>query len=300
MSTHPLAHPSRTGSPGFSSRERRSSRSSRARAKRTRTRRFWLIGGAAAIAVILTVAFVAAGSSSTGNPTGNATGATADPAAAVAQLAAIPVATFGQAAATNSSIVPPTSIKASALTSAGKPLVLYIGAEYCPYCASQRWAVITALAKFGQWSNLGATHSSSSDVYPSTATFSFVGATFTSPYLSFQGVETQSNVKQGSGYATLQPMTPEQNQLLQTYDAPPYVSANSNQAIPWVDYGGSYISSGSSFDPGLLAGMNLAQIAAEAGNQRSPVGQSISAAAGAIVARLCVLTGGRPGSVCTA
>src|SRR5438552_15983758 len=25
------------------------------------------------------------------------------------------------------------------LTADGKPLVLYVGAEYCPYCASERW-----------------------------------------------------------------------------------------------------------------------------------------------------------------
>jgi hypothetical protein len=295
VSTHPLAHPARNR---LSSQDRRSRRSGRVRARRIRTHRLWLIAAAAAIALALVVVFVTGGSSSTSNPA--STGAAADPASAVARLAAIPIATLGQAAMTNRTIVPPTSITASPLTSAGKPLVLYIGAEYCPFCASERWAVVTALAKFGQWNNLGATHSGSSDVYPNTATFSFVGATYTSTYLSFQGVELQSNVKQGSGYAALQMMTSEQSKLLQTYDAPPYVSANSNQAIPWVDYGGSYISSGSSFDPGLLAGMNLSQIAAEAGNQNSSVGQSISAAAGAIVARLCVATRGQPGSVCNA
>src|SRR5690348_15801045 len=34
----------------------------------------------------------------------------------------------------------PAEIKAPALTADGKPRVLYVGAEYCPYCAAQRWA----------------------------------------------------------------------------------------------------------------------------------------------------------------
>ncbi len=245
---------------------------------------------AAAIVIVLVIALVISWSSAstTASPT--------TPAKAVAVLSAIPASVLGQAAATNHTVSAPMSITAPALTAAGKPLVLYIGAEYCPFCASQRWAVVTALAKFGQWSNLGATHSGSEDVYPNTTTFSFAGATYSSPYLSFQGVELQSNVRQGSTYATLQTMTPAQQRLLQTYDAPPYVS--SNGSIPWVDYGGRYVSTGSSYDPGLLAGKSMGQIASDAANTNTAIGQAITGSAGAIVARLCDLTGGQPGSVC--
>jgi hypothetical protein len=87
------------------------------------------------------------------------------------------------------------------LTANGKPLVVYVGAEYCPYCAAERWAAVIALSRFGTFSGLGQTHSSSTDVYPNTATLSFHGASYTSQYLQFQGVETQSNQPQGTGYA---------------------------------------------------------------------------------------------------
>jgi hypothetical protein len=32
--------------------------------------------------------------------------------------------------------------------------MLYIGAEYCPYCAAERWPLVMALSKFGTFSNL--------------------------------------------------------------------------------------------------------------------------------------------------
>ena len=37
----------------------------------------------------------------------------------------------------------------TALTEAGLPEMLYMGAEYCPFCAAERWAMVMALSKFG-------------------------------------------------------------------------------------------------------------------------------------------------------
>ena len=36
-----------------------------------------------------------------------------------------------------------------------------MGAEYCPYCAAQRWAMIVALSRFGTFSGLTTVHSAS-------------------------------------------------------------------------------------------------------------------------------------------
>ena len=44
------------------------------------------------------------------------------------------------------------------------PAMLYYGAEYCPYCAAERWAMTAALSRFGTWSNLKITASSHTDV----------------------------------------------------------------------------------------------------------------------------------------
>jgi thiol-disulfide isomerase/thioredoxin len=45
----------------------------------------------------------------------------------------------------------------------GKPLVFFMGAEYCPYCAAERWAIVRALQEFGQWSGLKQTISAARD-----------------------------------------------------------------------------------------------------------------------------------------
>jgi thiol-disulfide isomerase/thioredoxin len=37
----------------------------------------------------------------------------------------------------------------------GKLLVFFMGAEYCPYCAAERWAIVRALQRFGRWMNAG-------------------------------------------------------------------------------------------------------------------------------------------------
>ena len=54
------------------------------------------------------------------------------------------------------------------LTSGGKPEVLYMGGEYCPYCATERWSLILALDRFGSFSGLEYMQSSSTDIYPNT------------------------------------------------------------------------------------------------------------------------------------
>ena len=66
-----------------------------------------------------------------------------------------------------------------------KPGILYVGGEFCPYCAAQRWAIIASLSRFGTFSGLGTMQSSSTDLYPATQTFTFAHATYSSPYFVF-------------------------------------------------------------------------------------------------------------------
>src|SRR6266568_183753 len=49
------------------------------------------------------------------------------------------------------------------LTASGKPEIVYVGAEYCPFCAAERWALSVALSRFGSFSGLRLIHSSSTD-----------------------------------------------------------------------------------------------------------------------------------------
>ena len=86
---------------------------------------------------------------------------------------------------------------------------------------TERWALVLALSRFGSFSDLGLTTSSSTDVYPNTPTFSFHGSTYSSQYLAFDGVETTSNVPNADGYAALDTPTAEEQALQGKYDAPP-------------------------------------------------------------------------------
>src|SRR5262249_44166572 len=132
----------------------------------------------------------------------------------------------------------PTTISGTPLTSGGKPEMLYMGAEYCPYCAAERWAMVVALSRFGTFSGLAATHSAAkngqgqAEPFPNTATWTFANTHFTSNYLTFTPVEMNTNVPDPStgGYTTLQTPTAQQQALLTKYDA-----AN-NGAIPFIDY----------------------------------------------------------------
>ena len=114
--------------------------------------------------------------------------------------------------------------------------MLYIGAEYCPYCAAERWAMVVALSRFGTLSGLGLTHSAAEDgagqaePYPNTATWTFAHASYASKYLTFTPVETYTNVPDPATgfYTPLQTLTAEQQALLTKYD-----SANGG-AIPFI------------------------------------------------------------------
>jgi hypothetical protein len=225
----------------------------------------------------------------------------ADPNAAqvLQAVTSVPETALDQVAAGKVDSLPKLAAGEPALTADGKPLIVYVGAEYCPFCAAQRWGMVVALSRFGSFTDLQTTHSSSSDVYPNTATLSFHGSTYTSSFLSFQGVETQSNTPQGNTYAVLDTPTAQQSQLLQKYNAPPYVAAGSAGSIPFIDFGNKYFASGASFSPQLLAGMSGSDIATALSDPTSPVAQAILGSANAFTAAICDLTGGQPAQVCT-
>ena len=82
---------------------------------------------------------------------------------------------------------PPAS--APAVSSGGKPAIVFVSEESCPFCAAERWSLAVALSRFGTWSHLGATTSSATDVYPNTATLSFRTAVYRSTELTLRTTE---------------------------------------------------------------------------------------------------------------
>jgi len=193
----------------------------------------------------------------------------------------------------------PKAISAPALTQGGKPSLVDISAEYCPYCAAERWPTVIALSRFGTFSKLALTQSGSGDVYPNTQTFSYYGTSFTSPYIAFSGVEISTNIASGTSYTSLQTPTSAEQSLMNTYDAAPYVPADSAGSIPFIDFGGKYIISGSSYTPAVLQGKSYDQITAALSDTSSPISQGIIGTANIMTATICSMTGNQPSNVCS-
>ena len=267
----------------------------RAQARARLRGRLLLAGGVVVAVALIAVAIVVVGLRS--HPEGNAPSTAAD-SSVVSSVTNVPASVLDKVGAGSGIQRRPAAIDAPALTADGKPRVLYVGAEYCPYCAAERWAVVAALSRFGSFSGLGQTASSGDDIYPNTATLSFHGARYTSRFLSFTGVEIQSNTWTGNGYAPLDKLQPADQKILDTYDTSAHTGSRSG-SIPFLDLGGRYVSAGSAYDPGLLQGMSHRQIADALRDPDSKVAAAIDGTANILTADLCRLTGQKPASVCS-
>jgi hypothetical protein len=185
------------------------------------------------------------------------------------------------------------------LTSGGKTQVVYMGAEYCPYCAAERWAMAVALSRFGTFSNLHLIHSSSSDAYADTPTLSFYRSTYTSKYVQFSPVEMYSGKETSPNvYATLQKPTATESALMTKYDASPYVPATDAGSFPFVDVGNQYLAIGAQYLPGTLSKLTWAQVAADIRDPSSAVAKGVDGAANSITAAICKITKDAPAAVC--
>jgi hypothetical protein len=191
------------------------------------------------------------------------------------------------------------TVNGTALTSNGKPELLYIGSEYCPYCAAERWSMVSALSRFGTFTGLTTSHSSTSDVYPDTPTFTFYKAKYTSSYLTFASVEETTNERIGNSnntntaYQTLQTPTAAEQALAAAYDP--------SGSIPFLDFGNKYAEVGnlSPLSPSMLTGKTWAQVAAAMNDPSSSVGKALVGNANYITAGICKLTNNLPASACT-
>lgn len=183
---------------------------------------------------------------------------------------------------------PLRAISGPALSSNGKPEFLYIGAEFCPYCAAERWSLVNALSRFGTFSGLRTMRSAAND--GNYATVTFRGSTYTSQYLSFVPVENEDRA-----HNPLQPLTSQQSQLF---------SSLGGNGYPFLDIAGQYANDApntysSGYDPTVLTGLNWTQIAGKLSNPSDPVTRGIIGNANYLTAAICKVTNNAPASACS-
>jgi hypothetical protein len=252
----------------------------RAAQKRAEARRRLWTPIASVAAVLAVLGALVAVKLTSANPASSESPA---PASVVRQVTTVPAAVLARASV-GQAVTPLLAVKTAGppLTISGKPAIVFVSEESCPFCAAERWPLAVALSHFGTWSGLGSTRSSATDVYPNTATLSFRAARYTSPDLTLRTTELTNNIGR-----PLQAQTALDTRLINAYDVPPYVNgADQSGAVPFLDIANHDILAGAQYNPQVLAGLSAAQIASQLSNPNSPVAKAIDGSANVIIAAI--------------
>ena len=276
----------------FAERQAAKQRAAAVAARRRRNRFLGL--GSIVMAVLVVVVLVTVWAGGHGGSTGasETSPAAGTPIAAAVTSKLTSVSLSSLVDAPSSGIVAaPETISDSKLMADGKPDLLYIGAEFCPVCATERWAMYVALSKFGTFSRQpGEIHSAVQD--GDIPTLTFYNSTYSSPYFTFTPVETTTNQPDGNYYVSLQTPTAAQQKLW---------TSHTDESFPWVDFGGKMELTTAEYSPTALEGASFADIAKDIGNNSTVIGADIDASAKVLIQTICgTLSGNRPAAVCNA
>ena len=265
-------------------------------ARRAERRNRLLITGGSTLAVLVIVLvfiIVKVGQGSSNNSGNTSSTGTLLPASVASQVTGVPAATLdrvgrGTVPSFTQGKAPFAPGSGPPVIKAGKPEMLYIGAEFCPYCAAMRWSMAVALSRFGTLTPLHGIHSSSTDVNPNTATLTFYKTGYNSNYLSFTPVEVTTVSR-----APLQNPTKAQNAIWAKYEP----DANT-RGYPFIAFGNKLVMKGPIYAAAVLQGKSWSQIAAALKDPASPIAQSVNGAANYITGAICQMTNDQPASVC--
>ena len=173
-----------------------------------------------------------------------------------------------------SNVLAPNSVADGAsLTQNGKPVVVFVGGEFCPtapWSAGRLLWRCSGSARSPTWARRSRRRRPMSSL--GLQSWSFKDSAFTSSSLAFAPAEVYSSTPNstGTGYEPLQSLTPLQSQAFNAY---------SDRGYPFVDIGGKYVALGASANPGVLQNLTLDQIASQLDNPSSPVAQAVDGTA---------------------
>jgi hypothetical protein len=264
--------------------------------KAERRNRIMITVGSTVVVLVIVAAFIVI-KLTQGSPSSASAGSTTGtllPASVSSQVTGVPADTLntvgkGSVPAFTQGHPAMAAGSGAALTSAGKPQMLYIGAEFCPYCAATRWSMAVALSRFGTLTPLHGIHSSSTDAFPNTSTLTFYKSGYNSKYLDFTPVEVQTVTR-----APLQNPTSAQNAVWAKYEPDP-----NKRGYPFIAFSNKLVLEGPIFDAGVLQGKTWSQIATAMHDPTSPVAQGVLGAANYITGAICKMTNDQPSNVCS-
>jgi hypothetical protein len=137
--------------------------------------------------------------------------------------------------------------------------------------------------------------SSTTSVFPGLQSFSFFGASYTSPYLTFTGIEIYSDVPATDGVFTkISTLTSGQQVLVARYQ-----SAGGAGTYPLVDIDNVMVSTTSGFSPAAILRVARPTILSDLKNATTAASRAIVASANYLSAGICVATHQNPASVCS-
>jgi len=255
----------------------------------------WLL---AAVVLVLIVALIVVKFVRGTTPPGAVVVTPADP-TVVAAATSVPTAALVAAAAAPTPVPlqeftprPGQPLLTASVGSHRLPEVLYVGSEYCPACAAERWALVVALSRFGTFHHLGATTSSPTATPGPIDSFSFSGATYTSTSLAFHGYELYGATADALGaYPALDHLGGADARAVRRL-------APHGMVLALVSLANQAVLEGSQYSPTVLVGRSRAVVAGALGDPTSAATVAILASADHLTTELCRLTAETPASVC--
>jgi hypothetical protein len=170
--------------------------------------------------------------------------------------------------------------------SGGKPIIVFIGGEYCPHCALTRWPLTLALLRFGNFTGLKYMLSTNNDIDPNTPTFTYLNSTYSSPYIVFQPFEAFD--RSGNPLQTVP----------SNYSTVWSTLTGGADSVPFVDFANVYVASGLPIDPTGWNSYNWTQILTQIQQNETFISSQAEAYANVFTAVICKLDGNKPANVC--
>ncbi|MBV9121644.1 MAG: DUF929 family protein [Chloroflexi bacterium] len=168
-----------------------------------------------------------------------------------------------------------------------KAPVFFMGAQFCPYCAAERWALVSALQRFGTMTGYGKEMSNDGiDGFKPVPTYDLRAARYDSLYVSFSDKEIFDHNSK-----PLDPLSSGEKAYVNQWDP--------SGGWPFIVINGQYAGLGPGYSPALLQGQTFDGVAGQLQRgDRNAATDAILKEASVISAYVCAATGGFPRTAC--